>query len=376
MNQKSKKNYEKRGNPYLRGKAWVYIYYELLPNGKKKQRYAGGFETKEAALLAMRARTPSLPVQIPPLKELLIEWFETVYRISVEPNTWNVYSIVLYRYILPNVEDDILLTELTSGDINRLLSKIQESGKKSYPLKTKELLSLFTCYAINERLLVKNPMTDVSVPKHPMRKPVILRKEQLPQFLSAARNLSGYLEVLLGLMLGLTKGEIYGLQFGDVDFIGHTIHIQRINIMDGGKPQTNILEIPKNRKLFLPQFLIDELQRRQEENQSIKREHFPHCEFNDYISMRKDGKPRAGSHLNAVLERITEALGWKTMTVQDLRENAIKLFDEAGVDQITVSAILGHVSLKTTLLHYRSILSANQNISNLFDERLGDMLGA
>jgi len=92
--------------------------------------------------------------------------------------------------------------------------------------------------------------------------------------------------------------------------------------------------------------------------------------------MRKDGKPRAGSHLNAVLERITETLGWKTMTVQDLRENAIKLFDEAGVDQITVSAILGHVSLKTTLLHYRSILSANQNISNLFDERLGDMLGA
>jgi len=111
MNQKSKKNYEKRGNPYLREKAWVYIYYEPLPNGKKKQRYAGGFETKEAALLAMRARTPSLPVQIPPLKELLIEWFETVYRISVEPNTWNVYSIVLYRYILPYVEDDIAETE-------------------------------------------------------------------------------------------------------------------------------------------------------------------------------------------------------------------------------------------------------------------------
>ena len=51
--------------------------------------------------------------------------------------------------------------------------------------------------------------------------------EQATKLLVAAKQTSIYLEMMFAICLGLRRGEVLGLQYGDIDFEKGTIHIQR-----------------------------------------------------------------------------------------------------------------------------------------------------
>lgn len=61
------------------------------------------------------------------------------------------------------------------------------------------------------------------------RKPtvVVLNKEELRIFLEKASENNWYLEILLGLFMGLRKGEIAGLKYGDFDLSQKIVTISR-----------------------------------------------------------------------------------------------------------------------------------------------------
>ena len=160
------------------------------------------------------------------LKEYLVYWFRNIFSERVESTTQYVAAYVLYTFILPSVSEDIKLRLVSAGYLDSVLASASKyctsAGNKS-----RELLYIAFKDAVAGRMLTHNPVPDTQ--KYPRKKPKIqtLNKEQTRVFLSAAKGRGWFLEILLGLYLGLRTGEILGLKFDDFDTEQRVVHIQR-----------------------------------------------------------------------------------------------------------------------------------------------------
>lgn len=151
--------------------------------------------------------------------------------------------------------------------------------------------------------------------KYRRRKPKIriLSREQIRILLSAAKNRKWFLEILLGLYLGLRKGEILGLKFSDFNMEKRTVHIQRqlvadITIEENGmkiEDYTIVERDPKteksNRVLRVPTIILVELEKRRRLVEAQKTQMEDQYVDNEYISCRENGMPHGLTSLNTEL---------------------------------------------------------------------------
>ncbi len=73
----------------------------------------------------------------------------------------------------------------------------------------------------------RNPVPDTKPYKRKKPKITVLGKEKMKFFLEKASESNWYLEILLGLFMGLRKGEISGLKYNDFNAENRSVHIVR-----------------------------------------------------------------------------------------------------------------------------------------------------
>lgn len=373
---------------YERG-SWYHRTKIIQNDGTVKYGKKGGFKTAEEAERSYKkynekfmekAKIKSkLNLDIS-LSEYLLYWFEEVYRHKVQSSTQALGIYVMYQLILPSITDERKLKMTTTEYINCLLGKIEEisytGANKSREMLNQALQASVGIY-INE-----NPVTKSN--KYPRKKNsiTILNKEELSKLLEVASCENWYLEILLGVFCGLTKGEILGLKFNDFDIEKGTISIERKLVMDSKIEKDDVdnklkvvkyNEIEKSldninayRRFKVPNIIIEEL---------IKRKKFVGCwksinknyMDNNYVSCRTNGLPHSLTSFNAYLKKICIKNSLPAISVNGLRHIFAIILLEHGISLVKISALLGHSSINTTFEYLYDVISENKEITTFIN---------
>lgn len=170
-----------------------------------------------------------------------------------------------------------------------------------------------------------------------------------------------YLPALIGLSLGLRKGEIFGLNWEDVDFSAKIVHVQRTYVLEeGGYKLMPPKTYESNRRIPMRPRLYTELKEiKAAQNAKYKRVKGA-IVVNRYNNRRSPEKT---------------AKNWKCYTVQNeleyvsflnMRHSFATSCLNAGIDVTKVSKLLGHTNITTTVKRY--VRFRAEDLTSAFDE--------
>ena len=348
-----------------------------------------GFSSKEEAEESYQKSLEAYSCQIQQLKksrkipftfsEYLDYWFREIYSpYSTSKSTLFKYRWVLYQIILPHLQNDILLDCVSEEFLNKLLDSCQEycpnGGYYAYKLLNIILWSAYQNNYIPEREFPK--LKHYPDPHHTA---VFLSTEQIRKLLRQASTTPTYLEILLALFCGLSTGEVLGLKYSDFNLKEHTLTIQRLctdNRTHIDSPTIkDISETAQNRTLKIPHFIFQELSKRKKGNRLILEANPDTTEFQDYICLGATARIKSTATPRAALRGITRAALLPALSMTDLRHMSAYILTEMGVDIESISHILGHTKLSSTIAFCCDFPDENNEIEIALNNTLNPVLG-
>ena len=278
-------------------------------------------------------------------------WYQNLCKPRLRAGTRQGYENSIYQHIIPEL-GGIPLNRLTQNDLQQFYARLKEDGRlRMADNYGKELSdkSVRACHAncraalekaVIEGLIKTNPAEDCKLPPKKPREMQIMTKEEMRRFLEQAAEEGYYDLFLLELSTGLRRGEILALQWDDLNpetgALRITKQVTRVNgALTVSEPKTKA----SNRTIILPPAVLQTLARRKEETYS--RWMFP--------SRIKDDSPLDPASVRKKLQGILERAGCKRVRFHDLRHTFCAACLEGGMDVKTLSAVIGHESVATTL---------------------------
>lgn len=287
-------------------------------------------------------------------QDVLENWLQSIKE-SVKPQSFNKYQSTVHLYLMPYIgHKDIRI--LNAVFINQYLEEMSYSGRQNKKglsestLKTIAFVMKETFqYAYNHG--VRNEfLGKIIIPKkHKTSFHLhILEEKDRKKLINYISNdpCPLYIGIGLSLCCGLRIGEICALQGKDIDLKKRTIHIhrtmQRIKVEDSQHKTTIIISSPKTktskRIIPLPQFIYKLIQK-----MNYQEEDYILSANQNYIEPRR---------LSRHFKKILKTLDIDDINYHSLRHTFASLCIESGMDDRTLSEILGHSSVNMTLNRY------------------------
>lgn len=291
---------------------------------------------------------------------LVAEHWKQQKRHTIKDSTFSNYEAILNNQLIPEI-GNVQIRQLTNSRITQLIHKKRalELSAGTIHVILSVLRSILN-FAAKEGIYTGEPIhyphitgtgNEVQIMRYD-------NYDRLQQTLIEDLNDFNF-GLLLCMHTGIRVGELSGLLWGDIDFVQHKIHIQRtvirIKNLDGavnpvtGKIPKTILYIgpPKtehsNREIPLPDKLLFYAKRFRREGSA-------------YIltGTSKCMEPRAIQRRYASL---LKSCGIPQIKIHALRHQFSCRWVEQGFDTKSLSEILGHTSVRTTLDLYVHIQS-------------------
>lgn len=314
------------------------------------------------------------------LREYLIYWLEEIYTPRIENTTKMLAAYTLYDLILPNMSQGIKLRYLSVEYLDTLLDKVSKvcefAGNKG-----RELLNIALKDAVVQGYITHNPVPSTKPYKRKKARVTVLNKEELRVFLEKASENHWYLEILLGLFMGLRKGEIAGLKYADFNLSQKTLTISRqitsnpiVPKGQGKIAEYQVIEKPPKtpnsfRTLKVPDAIMEEVIARKAQNDFRKEQMGDAYIDQDYVSCSENGLPHSTASFNTALTKLCRRAGLPHLTVHSLRHMYASILTEQGVPLIKVSALLGHSSLNTTFEYYCEVMDETEKIRGFLNNQ-------
>lgn len=275
------------------------------------------------------------------LGEFMDEWIE-VYKTNIDDNTYELYKMYIRKHIKPSIGhiplQDIIPMTLQKFYNEKLKKQSPNTVRKYHSLLRNSLNS-----AKINRLIIDNPAVDVTPPKKVKFVPNVLAKEDFFKLLDAVKGTYDEIYIVLGGCLGLRRGEVIGLRWGDVNFKNKTITINRTVTRFVKEREKDPKNESSQRTIKAPQFVIDTLEE-YKKNQKV-------------ISMTNricsEYKPQSYSHH---FKKLTSDLGITGIRYHDLRHFAAVILLLKGVPDKVVAGMLGHAQVTTLRETYQHII--------------------
>lgn len=283
---------------------------------------------------------------------------------------------------------DALVTDLTTEQIQAWETTLLNADGLSARSVTKHhrLLSQAMRYAVESGRLGSNPCDRVKLPRYHREQPHALTREQAADLLSTLQAMPQTRVVCaarVSLLSGLRVGEVCALQWQDVDFGRHVLHVTKaIGAGEGG----SYVKSPKNnysaRDVPMTPLLESALRERRAAvmDRAADAGVYPSPEQarSAYVLGRLDGEhvnpnciSREWGQLRKLLG-VTDSKG-NELRFHDLRHSYATLAVQSGMDVKSLSANLGHADASMTLNVYASSDErARRAAAAMFDEFMGE----
>jgi len=316
-------------------------------NGKMKYHsvYGHSYAEVRSKLAPLKASvTASYTACRLTVKELFDEWLSAV-KLRVKSSTYANYQMKIEKHILPEFSGQHY-DSLTVQMINSYIQSKIDSG-----LSTKYVSDIIIVFKTMAKYAAKvhgfcNILADVVLPKvHKKEKLLLTNIQQWKLFKYLTKNLdTTTICVLLSLYTGLRVGEVCGLMWKDIDFDESILTVRRTvqRIRVGAHKTQIIADTPKSRtsrrSIPIPRFIMKLLlESRSDDN------HYVLSDSEIII------EPRT---LQRRFKSILKKADLPSVSYHSLRHAFATNCLQAGFDVKTLSEILGHASVETTLNRY------------------------
>ena len=268
---------------------------------------------------------------------------------SLKRSSYNLYYNLLHQHLLPLLIDTHF-SSITADDVSALLkNKIKEGYSPSTVLALRTILMMIfhyarkhdiTCSVDDEIYIPKTKRNDVKAFTRDEQKAIDDYLKEHPDVF----NLSVYLSMYCGLRIG----EVCALQWKDIHINQGTIHISKTllrmqNKMDPDIHKTEIvIQQPKTdssiRVIPIPSFLLPVLNRYKDDDDIFVITGKSRC-MEPRVCLRK-------------FKKMISQVNVSDYSFHACRHTFATRCVEIGMDAKTLSEILGHSSIKTTLERY------------------------
>lgn len=287
--------------------------------------------------------------------QLLDDWLVSI-KPDIKESTYSRYVFLIEKHIRPEL-GKVLLINMTSEMIDQFSSRKLNEGKlnRKGGLSPKTVASILSViklalnFGIQRNYYCPNNITI----KNPRQiKPEIMifavnEQAQLESYLFA-RTERIHAGILLSLYAGLRIGEVSALKWGDFDFNNNTVTIQRtaMRIQDVspnavkktkvvvGQPKTEC----SNRTIPLPSFLVHYIKP------------LSGCE-NDYVLTGDENCMEPRTYYQKY-KKLLAVCHLEQFNYHALRHTFATRCIENGFDLKSLSEILGHANVSTTMQRY------------------------
>lgn len=310
-------------------------------------------------------------------------WFPLAVRgASDRPNTIQFYtnqSKPIKKYFAGRILQDISQTDVEKYLLYLRTDFKSKTGKPYGPKSVRHqygtLVSMFG-YAMAHDMLVRNPMDKVHAPKKVKHPVDALNQTETQQMLDDLPEVDISLRCLLLLLVttGIRRGELAGLQWGDIDMAAGVLEIRRgvtytpasgIQV-DTTKTDCGLRTIP-----VMPS-VVRELEALRKQ---VQRDNPRVVITQAYLFPRKGATiftPRAPDSITRTVKRFMRRHGLRDMSPHDLRHTCATLLLKQGADIKSVQDILGHADASTTLNFYvQSDLGQMQDAAEKYADAFG-----
>lgn len=236
--------------------------------------------------------------------------------------------------------------ELTEVQIVRHLAWMTENG-----LSPRSLNMLINALLYYFRMVLKRASFEIRIPRPrgEYRLPTVLTMDECTRIFSFVDNPKHKLLLLLGYGAGLRRSEIVGLKWADILFEEHKIHIKQSK---GNK----------DRMVMLPYSIVTYLKN--------YRMLYPSDDW--VFTGQYKGEALSANTVQAVMRQAVVKAGLeKRATVHTLRHSFATHLLESGTDIRYIQALLGHASLKTTMIYTHVTPRAAKRIVSPLDSLPG-----
>ena len=275
--------------------------------------------------------------------DLCDEWL-TAVKLKVKASTYSCYQMKINKHILPYF-GELQYDKLTVSAVHDFINI-----KLGHGLSAKYVSDIIIVFKTMTKYIAKvhgyfNPLENVIMPqknKCEMKLLSSIEQDRLCRFICNDPD-NTKLGVMLSYYTGLRIGEVCGLKWNDIDFIKGVMKIKRtIQRIYENSCTRLIIGTPKSRssvrEIPLPEFLIDILK-------SFKGN-------DDSFVISGTNKPVEPRVLQYRFKAMLNELNLSSVNYHSLRHMFATNCIEIGFDVKTLSEILGHSSVETTLNRY------------------------
>lgn len=282
-------------------------------------------------------------------------WLEVYVKHSVKDFTYDSYSNICHKYVIPAI-GNIKLKELKTSQIQKFYNDLLED--KGLSAKTVKNVHGVLHRALEQAYLVgeikQNPSDKCLLPK--VQKPKIepMEADEVSEFLTAIKGHKYENVYYLTLFAGLRQGEVLGLSWDCVDFENSTIlinkQLKRNNHHKGAVYHLDSTKSGKERYITIAPAVLEMLTKQRQWQDTCQKK--AGSSWNNEWDLVFTNE--LGQHLNHPTvynnyKRIVKSLGLENKRFHDLRHTFAVASLESGDDIKTVQDNLGHATASFTL---------------------------
>lgn len=257
------------------------------------------------------------------------------------------YTYVLEHYILP-VFGAVLLSQLTANQISEFLRRLQKNGLSGKSARDVGVLLKSILRYSTKKLDCPSPGMTVELPAYRRKQIDIFYPDEiqrLAQMIMDEPTTTG-IGILLTLNTGLRLGELCALQYKDIDLRNGVVHVRKTVQRIRSGDRTSLMVLPPKsdsarRTIPLPGDMAALLQKLVQS----------HPNGENYLLTGKN-VPMEPRTMQYQYRALLKAAGIPYRNFHTLRHTYASRCVERGIDVKSLSEMLGHADVRTTLQVY------------------------
>lgn len=355
-----------------------YIVIELNrdSNGKRRQRWYGGFLTRKDAEAArvkilheINTGTYAEPTTTT-LKEWVNRTWLPLIADRVKPSTLDSYRRNLELHVLPTLGQR-QFRQLTPAMLNQLYAELLCTGNQKtgagLSAKTVSYLHTIVHKVLTDAVdvgVVSINVADRAKPPRPKATASTEIKAWTPD------QLRCFLEIVDGHRLeaawhvaaltGMRRAEVLGLRWRDIDLDAGRLAVRQALVSVGYEIIKSTPKTHQARTIDVDPGTVERLHRHRERQDREREDWGADYQDNDLVFCREDGSPIHPHSFSQAFERIVARFGLPRIPLHGLRHTHATIGLALGVPAKVITERLGHENVAFTLKQYAHVLPGMQ----------------